>query len=406
MASINTIKRKTGTVYQIVATLPAGKDHNGKYRYERYTTVMENKTAATNAKLRVEAVIDNLKIIGKDITPDNIRLVMGFVSLHEELLLGKVFEALQPREPEAGPHEGGSTFGEYGLNGYQVWRIANEVARDQKNRARQVKWWIAALGKDTRMDEVPQSTITRELNRYAAGKALSGPNRGKKRSLQSRDRLLACISSIFGAAVDDGILGASKNPTLGLKARAKSRGNSERIGQFLGADERDALLAAARKSKWERMYLNILIALRTGGRQGEISWLRWEDIDFSNREIEFVVTKSNRRRKIKVGGDVIEELLKFRQKSGLIFPGVRSSEKPFAYRNHWEKALKDAGIKCRYHDLRHTAASIIVNGGIKIHTAKRILGHSTIKVTEIYLHDADDSDDDFAALMEAQVKKL
>jgi hypothetical protein len=324
MANINILKRKNGAVYQIVATIPAGKDHRGKYRSERFTTVMENKTAATNAKLRVEAIIENLKTIGEPVTPANIRLVMEFVPLHESLGLGKVFEALQPREPDAGPQAGGSTFGEYARNGYQIWRIANEVARDTKSRARQIEWWIEALGEDTAMDVVPQSTITRELNRYAAGKALTGRNRGKKRSLQSRDRLLACASSIFGAAVDDGMLAASKNPTLGLKARAKSRTKSDRIGQFLTADERAALLAAAMDAKWDRMYLNILIALRTGGRRGEISWIRWEDIDFTKREIEFKVTKSDRNRKVKVGSDVIEELLRFRERTGLVSPAAKS----------------------------------------------------------------------------------
>ena len=55
-------------------------------------------------------------------------------------------------------------------------------------------------------------------------------------------------------------------------------------------------------------------------------------------------------------------------------------------REEWSAARETAGIDCRWHDLRHTCASWLVQAGVPLHTVKEILGHSTIAMTQRYAH--------------------
>lgn len=52
----------------------------------------------------------------------------------------------------------------------------------------------------------------------------------------------------------------------------------------------------------------------------------------------------------------------------------------------WKAAREAAGIDCRWHDLRHTCASWLVQSGVPLHTVAEILGHSSTAVTRRYAH--------------------
>ncbi len=52
----------------------------------------------------------------------------------------------------------------------------------------------------------------------------------------------------------------------------------------------------------------------------------------------------------------------------------------------WTVARERAGIQCRWHDLRHTCASWLVQAGVPLHTVGEFLGHSSLAVTKRYAH--------------------
>lgn len=52
----------------------------------------------------------------------------------------------------------------------------------------------------------------------------------------------------------------------------------------------------------------------------------------------------------------------------------------------WKRAREAAGIDCRWHDLRHTCASWLVQSGVPLYTVAEILGHSSTAVTQRYAH--------------------
>lgn len=56
------------------------------------------------------------------------------------------------------------------------------------------------------------------------------------------------------------------------------------------------------------------------------------------------------------------------------------------FEREWRHAQRGAGIRCRFHDLRHTCASWLVQAGVPLMTVRDFLGHSTIAMTQRYAH--------------------
>jgi integrase len=133
----------------------------------------------------------------------------------------------------------------------------------------------------------------------------------------------------------------------------------------------------------------LIIALSTGMRKGEIFNLRWSDIDFIDHHIHIKKTKSNVMRKIPMNSIVAGTLKNIERKSEFIFPSSWSKKHKhiMGVFRLFKAACKKAGIEdLRFHDLRHTAATLMVTGGVPLVTVSQILGHSTIHMTMKYAH--------------------
>jgi len=133
------------------------------------------------------------------------------------------------------------------------------------------------------------------------------------------------------------------------------------------------------------------MALNTGMRRGEILSLLWSDIDFDTNmiTIDQTNTKSKKQRRIPINSVLRTMLIELKLKS-------RDSEYVFidneggqikSIRSAFDAATKRAGLKgLRFHDLRHTAATRMVESGANIVAISKILGHSDIKTTMRYAH--------------------
>ncbi len=158
--------------------------------------------------------------------------------------------------------------------------------------------------------------------------------------------------------------------------------------RFLDETEQQSLLETCRNSHWNRLYLLVLMALTTGARKGELLRIKWSDIDFVKRTASLGVTKNGKPRLLPLTQPVIEELMKFRENTQfLVFPSTVSRTTPFDIKKAWLKGLNDSGIgKCRFHDLRHTAASNLVRAGRTLFEVGTLLGHSSTTMTARYSH--------------------
>lgn len=158
--------------------------------------------------------------------------------------------------------------------------------------------------------------------------------------------------------------------------------------RFLDVDEQKALLDGCASVSWKPLYLLVLMALTTGARKGELLSLRWSDIDFSNRIASLGRTKNGKPRLLPLTQPVIEELMKYRQNNEfLIFHSSVSKTTPFDIKKAWNSALEKSKIgHCRFHDLRHTAASNLVRAGRTLFEVGTLLGHSSTTMTARYSH--------------------
>ncbi len=136
----------------------------------------------------------------------------------------------------------------------------------------------------------------------------------------------------------------------------------------------------------------IVLALGTGMRKSEIFTLTWKNITINEifrwGEIT-VIGKGNKQRTIRMNKTVYNLLIcKSEEKvSQYVFPSKKTGKHLTDVKHSFTSALKKAGIQnFRFHDLRHTAASWMVQGGASLYAVQKILGHSSIRTTQRYAH--------------------
>ena len=142
----------------------------------------------------------------------------------------------------------------------------------------------------------------------------------------------------------------------------------------------------------------IYTALYTGLRRNNILNLKWANIDFTNNQITVKIKNKNIAGGKSLTIPMIAELKNILSNQPKINEFVFNyNGKPIKDIKHawqsifYDKNGKSTGIPyIRFHDLRHTAITWIVKKTGNILLAKEIVGHSSVKVTEIYAHVIDD----------------
>ena len=202
------------------------------------------------------------------------------------------------------------------------------------------------------------------------------------------NRELNTIKAMLNKAVAWGYL--SKNPAQTVKKLKDPR----RQVRFLSPQEIRKLLEAAN----ERLRRIIVTLLYTGLRRDELIHLTWEDLDFQKKLLSVQAKdgwhpKDYEARHIPMG----ERLLN-------LLRSQKRGDCPHAFSNgdggplngnilsrDFRKLARSCDIKnASIHTLRHTFASYMVMNGVDLYTVQKLLGHSSIKTTEIYAHLAPD----------------
>jgi len=195
------------------------------------------------------------------------------------------------------------------------------------------------------------------------------------------NRYLTILKRMFNVAIDWGY--AKENPVKRVKFYTEKDNLKERI---LTEKEEDRLLEASS----EHLRPILIVALNTGMRRGEILNLKWENIDFQAKEILVENTKSGRPRTIDINSHLLNELVKLKneaQDSQNVFLNPKTGEPYKKLQTSFNGTRRRAGIKnLRFHDLRHTFASRLVERGVDLIRVKELLGHSSVKITERYTH--------------------
>ena len=179
-----------------------------------------------------------------------------------------------------------------------------------------------------------------------------------------------------------------KNPALSCKAPV----TRPKEMQVLTGEEIQRLLIQAKE---DGCFELLLLELTTGLRRGEILALRWDDLDFRTgvlrveRQVQrirgkLVVSQPKTRassRSILLPTPVLKILEQYRQSvtSRWMFPSPRKGDSPrdpAAVRKKLSAVLKRAGCPAiRFHDLRHTFATLALQNGVDVKTVSGMLGH-------------------------------
>ena len=165
------------------------------------------------------------------------------------------------------------------------------------------------------------------------------------------------------------------NPAVKVK---QFRVDNNRL-RFLTKDEIERLLEACPP----KLNPIVFCALMTGMRRGEIFNLAWENVDMEQNILYVLKTKSGKPREIPIAPQLAELLAELGPKrKGVVFEDARNT-----VRRCFLKTLEVAKIHgFRFHDLRHTFASIFIMRTNDLPTLQNILGHASPRMTQRYAH--------------------
>jgi integrase len=161
-------------------------------------------------------------------------------------------------------------------------------------------------------------------------------------------------------------------------------------------EEAAALIAAAR-DPWEKALL--MFPLHTGVRLGEQRAIRWTDIDFKLGRVHIrrsaprgldieKAPKSNRQRWVDLTPELSAALRAIQHAGELIFCTDEGKKlQPGQFHEVLWAAQKRAGLRrIKWHELRHSFASILASSGLPLFVLRSLLGHASIDMTERYAH--------------------
>jgi integrase len=192
--------------------------------------------------------------------------------------------------------------------------------------------------------------------------------------------------AVRGKRLDPPALPEVKGPKL----------NNKRVRYLTEAEEAHLIEALP---EWLRPL--VMVAIHTGMRRGELLRLRWPDVDFVSGTIHVRIAKSGEGRYVPLSPTAHRTLTALRDERRARL-GARVVRHADADRlvftapeggflmnlaRAWYPALKRAGLEgFRFHDLRHTFASRLVQRGVSLYEVGTLLGHKTPAMTLRYAH--------------------
>jgi integrase len=229
--------------------------------------------------------------------------------------------------------------------------------------------------KDTELRQVTPLEVERfRKSRLKAGNTRSTCN-----------RYLALIKRMFNVAIEEGY--TEENPVQKVKLYSEKDTLKDRI--LTEGEERRLLETCS-----DTLRPVLIIALNTGMRRAEIFNLQWSQVDVRPRRIRVEKAKSGKVRFIPVNEVLFYELNRMRKVNGqgpfvLVNP---ETGKPYVdMKKGFKAACSRAKIEgLRFHDLRHTFASRLVEKGVDVETVRDLLGHHCITITQRYTHSNDE----------------
>jgi integrase len=185
------------------------------------------------------------------------------------------------------------------------------------------------------------------------------------------------------------------------------------IGRAISNVEEERLLKACGESRSRSLLPAVILALNTCMRYSEIRFMTWAQLDFSTRAVTVGKSKTSAGTgRIVPLNQRVRTVIEFwatnfpdRKPEHFVFPSERYGASgdqfgPCVYdidptapigrwKEAWEVAKKRSGVQCRFHDLRHTGCTRMLEGGVSFPVLASLMGWSaatTIRMAKRYGH--------------------
>ena len=297
--------------------------------------------------------------------------------------------------------------------------------------------WLTDAVRDTvrprtyeRYEQIAKAHLTPALGRHKLKSLTPAHVRGLYRekldsglSPRTVQYIHITLNKALKQAVADGLIPRNVAAAVKPPRPAKKEINP------LSPEEARTFLDAAGEDDLEALYV---LAVSTGMRQGELLGLKWEDtnLDAGTLQVRRALSQTKNgpaltppksaksRRRIKLTGGTVAALKRHRKRQ--LEERMRLSDlwedHDFVFPNHtggpmrpWTltggsflRVLRRAGLPetTRFHDLRHTCATLLLSRGIHVKLVQELLGHATISITlDTYSHVLPGMDDGLADTM-------
>lgn len=225
----------------------------------------------------------------------------------------------------------------------------------------------------------PLTVLSRgEVENWLAGLAAQGL------APATLNRVLAVFKSVCSLAAIYGVFPTGPLPCAGI-CPFKIYNLRER--RLSAEQSRHLMRALAASARPEARVLQLL--LLTGARKSEILQARWEHVHLERHLLTVPLSKSGRPRQIALSSEAATLIASLERRAGSpwLFPGRRPDKPLSDVYLFWNRLRQELGFEdLRVHDLRHTFASLLVNGGRSLYEVQKLLGHSDPRTTMRYAH--------------------
>ena len=211
-----------------------------------------------------------------------------------------------------------------------------------------------------------------------------------KRAVGLAPATVVKIKAIFGRSFELGlrwgIPGCERNPTKGVQTKPLNNARE----RFVTAEEAGRLIAAADASRNPQLAAVVQLLLLTGMRVSELLSARWENVDVERRGLFVPTSKTGKSRHVPLAQAAMDVIAAIPRAEGAVylFPSPKNPKRHLTTIKHgFQTARAAAGLHdLRIHDLRHSAASFMVNSGVDLFAVGKVLGHASVQSTQRYSH--------------------
>lgn len=206
-----------------------------------------------------------------------------------------------------------------------------------------------------------------------------------KVSVYTAQKHLAYLRSFFNQAINSGYL--DYNPCFKLK----NFKIPQKLPNYFSEVDFQKLLEVVEDIDLKDLFI---ISVNTGMRQKELLRLSWNQINLKSGILildnQSNITKSKKIRTLPLNRISLYILTKrnHQSRSNLVFTYNDLPIKQDFITHKFKKYVRKAKLNdnLKFHSLRHTFASWLVQRGVSIYQVSKLLGHADIKTTEIYAH--------------------